>query len=119
MLIDANQKALLLVKRTLPEILTMQEYALHPENGEERQIDQNLPQSREDSEIAEQVIVDRDGKRVPVIVSTKMLHIGERNLRIGIYHDISDLLAIRETLQEKTSELDRFFTTGPGPSLYS
>lgn len=112
MLIDANQKALLLVKRTLPEILTMQEYALHPENGEERQIDQNLPQSREDSEIAEQVIVDRDGKRVPVIVSTKMLHIGERNLRIGIYHDISDLLAIRETLQEKTSELDRFFTTG-------
>ncbi len=34
-------------------------------------------------------------------------------LRIGIYHDISDLRAIRETLREKTGELDRFFTTGP------
>jgi PAS domain S-box-containing protein len=112
-LIDANQKALLLIKRTLPEILTMREYALHSEMGEEHQSDEIPLQFKEESGISEKVIVDRNGKRIPVIVSTKMLQIGEWKLRIGIYHDISDLKAIRETLQEKTSELDRFFTTGP------
>ncbi len=112
-LIDANQKALHLVNRTLPELLAMQESALYPGGGEVDQADQIRPGHDEESGISEEVIVDRDGNRIPVIVSTKMLLIGDRQLRIGIYHDISDLRAIRETLREKTGELDRFFTTGP------
>jgi len=113
MLIDANQKALHLVKRTLPEILAMRESALHPDGGEGQQSDQILQQCENDSGVFEEVIVDRDGNRIPVIASTKLLQVADRQLRIGIYHDISDLRAIQDTLREKTGELDRFFTTGP------
>jgi PAS domain S-box-containing protein len=113
MLMEANQKALRMVNRTLPEILAMRESALHPEGEGGQQADQSGLQREDDSGVFEEVIVDRDGNRIPVIVSTKLLQVGDRQLRIGIYHDISDLRAIQQTLREKTGELDRFFTTGP------
>ena len=110
MILDANQKALLMVNRTLPGIQSMSESALHPacEGGHDVGY-----HSREDSSVFEDVIVDRDGNHIPVIVSTKLLQVGDRQFQIGIYHDISDLRAIQDTLQEKTGELERFFTTGP------
>jgi len=113
MLIDANQKALQLVKRTHHEIQTMHVTALHPEDKEGHDADLRKEHTEKDSEIFEDVIVDRDENRIPVIVSTKRLFVGNRQLRIGICHDISDIRAIRDTLQVKTGELDRFFTTGP------
>ena len=113
MLLDANQKALLLVNRTLPEIQAMRASALCPGGEDGQDTDLFRHNSQEDSAVFEEVIVDRDGNRIPVIVSTKMIQLGDRQFRIGIYHDISDLRAIQDTLQEKTGELDRFFTTGP------
>jgi len=113
MILDANQKALLLVNRTLPGIQSMNESALHPAGEEGQDADLFRHQSLEDSAVFEDVIVDRDGNRIPVIVSTKLLQVGDRQFQIGIYHDISDLRAIQDTLREKTGELDRFFTTGP------
>jgi len=113
MLLDANQKALLLVNRTLPEIQAMPASALRPISENRQDADPFRHQSPENSAVFEDVVVDRDGNSIPVIVSTKMLQLGDRQIRIGIYHDISDLLAIQNTLQEKTWELDRFFTTGP------
>ncbi|HVP96205.1 PAS domain S-box protein [Methanoregula sp.] len=112
-IIDANQKALGMLKRTLPEILTLQESTLYsPEKGGQENL-QNRRTNEEDSEIAEDVIVDRDGNPIPVIVSTKVLNMDNRRLRIGIYHDITDLQAIQEALRKKAGELDRFFTHGP------
>ncbi|MEN6395837.1 MAG: PAS domain S-box protein [Methanoregula sp.] len=113
MLIDANQKALQLVNRTHQEIQTMHVTALHRADQEGQDADLLRQRTQKDSEIFEDVIVDRDGNLIPVIVSTKLLVVGNRQLRIGIYHNISDLRAIRDTLQVKTGELDRFFTTGP------
>lgn len=113
MLMDANQKALALVKRTLPEILAMRESGLHPAGEKGHDADLFRQHNQEESAVIEEVIVDRDGHRIPVIVSTKMLMVGDRQLRIGIYHDISDLRAIQDTLKEKAGELDQFFTTGP------
>ena len=113
MILDANQKALALVNRTLPEIQSMRASALHP-GGEELFGYRTVPAAQpEDSAVFEEVVVDRDGNRIPVIVSTKMLMVGDTQIRIGIYHDISDLRAIQETLQGEDRELDRFFTTGP------
>ena len=61
MILDANQKALALVNRTLPEILSMRESALHP--GGEELFDTELfrQHNREDSAVFEGVVVDRDG----------------------------------------------------------
>ncbi|MFA7693959.1 MAG: PAS domain S-box protein [Methanoregula sp.] len=113
MLLDANQKALLLVNRTLPEVQAMRETALHPVGEEGHNADLYREHNRADSAAFEDMIVDRDGNRLPVIVSTKLLLVGDRQFQIGIYHDISDLRAIQDTLRVKSSELDRFFTTGP------
>jgi PAS domain S-box-containing protein len=101
------------VNRTLPEIQEMHTSALHPVGEDCQSADLSRHQITEDSAVFEDVIVDRDGKRIPVIVSTKMLQLGDRRIRIGIFHDITDLRAIQNALQEKTGELDRFFTTGP------
>lgn len=113
MLLDANQKALLLVNRTLPEIQAMDKSALHPPGEKGHDADLFRQHSLDDSAVFEDMIVDRDGNRIPVIVSTKQLLAGDRQFQIGIYHDISDLRAIQDTLREKSGDLDRFFTTGP------
>ena len=68
--------------------------------------------------IFEDVLSDKSGRSIPVIVSTKTLVLGDRHIRIGIYHDISDIRAIRGVLCEKNDEFDRFFRTGPRPALY-
>ena len=113
MILDANQKALALVNRTLHEILSMRESALHPADEESYDTELFRQHNQEDSVVFEEVVVDRDGNCIPVVASTKMLMVGDTQIRIGIYHDISDLQAIWETLKEKSGELDRFFTTGP------
>ena len=78
MLLDANQKALLLVNRTLPEIQAMHASALRPTGEDGQDADLFRHQSPEDSAVFEDVIVDRDGNRIPVIVSTKMIQLGDR-----------------------------------------
>ena len=115
LLTDANQRALSLIKRTLPEIRTMPESGLHCPLKEEQESEEGpgMPPAGEDTDVTEDVIIDRDGNRIPVIMSTRLLQVGDRQVRVGIYHDISDLRAIEETLREKTDELDRFFTSGP------
>ena len=111
MIVDANQKALALVKRSQSEISGLHESVLHPpvNSVDGSACHADIP----DAEVSEEVLVDREGTRIPVIASTKCICVGSRGLRIGIYHDISDLLAIQEALKEKSGELDRFFTTGP------
>ena len=74
------------MRRTLPEILAMRESALHPDGGEGHQLDQILQQCENDSGVFEEVIVDRDGNRIPVIASTKLLQVADRQLT---YRDIS------------------------------
>ena len=112
-IIDANQKALGMLKRTLPELLAMQESSLYsPGKGGPDRV-RTRTKGGGDAEIAEDVVVDRDGNTIPVIVSTKILNMDNRRFRIGIYHDITDLQAIQETLRKKSEELDRFFTHGP------
>jgi PAS domain S-box-containing protein len=113
LLIDANQNALRLVNRSLPEIYLMQESALFLPREERSQPDTTRLQCESDSGVFEEVVIDKDGNHIPVIVCTRILRVGDRQLRIGIYHNISDLRAIGESLREKTNELDRFFTTGP------
>ena len=115
LLTDANQHALRLVKRTLPEIRAMPESGLYrsPEGDPVRGENPGTLPIGGERDVTEDVILDRDGNRIPVIVSTRLLQVGDRQVRVGIYHDISDLRAIEETLREKTDELDRFFTAGP------
>ena len=78
MLLDANQKSLLLVNRTLPEIQAMRASALRPAGEDGQDADLFRHNSQEDSAVFEEVIVDRDGNRIPVIVSTKMIQLGDR-----------------------------------------
>ena len=110
-LIDANQRALEMVKRDLSEISGLTEADLHP-TGESR-ADRILHGDGNASEVFEDILVDREGTRIPVVASTKRIASGTRSLRVGIFHNISDLCAIQETLKETSGELDRFFTTGP------
>ncbi len=110
-LVDANQKALDMVNRDLSELTGLYESDIHP--VDEPCAGQILHMGRTEAEVFEDLLIDREGTRIPVIASTKNIRIGPCRLRIGIYHNISDLRAIQETLKETSSGLDRFFTTSP------
>ncbi|HNX17262.1 MAG TPA: PAS domain S-box protein [Methanoregula sp.] len=113
MIIDANQNAFALVKRPPPEICTLHVTALYPAGEKKPGGKIFLWHSLPESEVFEDTIVDRDGNQIPVLVSTKLFFSGDRKFRIAIFHNISDLYAIRETLEEKNSDLDRFFKADP------
>lgn len=113
MLLDANKKGLSLVGRTLSELRSLHESVLCPEKRGDNTREPLPEDDGREVSIFEDVLTDKSGRTLPVIVSTKTLVLGDRHIRIGIYHDISDIRAIQGVLCEKNDELDRFFRTGP------
>ena len=72
MLLDANSKTQALIGRTLSEIQTMYESELHPDEEEEKYRAYFKKHALEGMGLQEEVVVDRKGNRIPVIVSNEI-----------------------------------------------
>ena len=106
MLLDANKKTQVLTGRTLAEIRTLHESALHPGEEEEKYRAYFKKQAQEGTGLQEEVIVDLKGNHIPVIVSTTILDLGGKRCMMGIFHDISDIKKVNTALQLANKKLN-------------
>jgi PAS domain S-box-containing protein len=105
-LLDANKKTLELTGRTLSEIQIIHESKLHPEEEEEKYREYFKKHAQEGTGLQEEIIVDRKGNHIPVIVSTTTLDLGGRRCMMGIFHDISDIKKANTALQLANKKLN-------------
>ena len=106
MLLDANNKTQALIGRTLPEIQAMHESQLHPKEEEEKYRAYFKKHAREGMGLQEEVVLDQQGNRIPVIVSAAILNLGGRRCMMGIFHDISDIRKAHDALQLANKKLN-------------
>jgi PAS domain S-box-containing protein len=106
MLLDANTKTQVLTGRTLSEIQSMQEIELHPKEEEEKYRAYFKKHTLDGRGLQEEVVVDRNGNKIPVIVSSAILNLGGRRCMMGIFHDISDIKKAHDALQLANKKLN-------------
>ena len=105
-LADANRKAQDLVKRPLAELMTLHHCDLAP------------PEFHETCEAAFRnillegggsqplVVIDSDGRRIPVLASSALMDIGGRQFVMAIFHDISEIQMAQDALRLANRKLN-------------
>ncbi len=106
MLLDANKKTQALIGRTLKEIQSMHESELHPKEEEEKYLAYFKKHALEGTGLQEEVVVNKKGNLIPVIVSATILDMGGRRCLMGIFHDISDIKKAHDALQLANKKLN-------------
>jgi PAS domain S-box-containing protein len=97
-LIDANNMAQKMIGRTRSEIQKMHITALHPEKDKEMYHTYFEQHAHEGSGVNEEVIIDREGREIPVIVSATRMDIDGRPCLMGIFHDVSEMKNAQDAL---------------------
>ncbi len=105
-LTDANNKAQKMIGRTRLEIQQMHITALYPEKDRQTYQDYFDQHCQEGSGVQEEVIIDRDGHEIPVIVSATRLDIGGRPCLMGIFHDVSEMKNAQDALRLANKKLN-------------
>ena len=106
MLLDANKKALELTRRTLHEIRAMNQRELIPYPASDRFPDSFGQRLAEGKWVEEEIVVDREGKQIPVIVSATVIELGGKHCVMSICHDISEIKKTQEALQLANKKLN-------------
>ena len=106
MLLDANKKAQELIGRTLAEVQLMHESDLHPKEEEEKYRAYFKKHATDGRGSQEEIVVDKTGNRIPVIVSATILDLGGRRCMMGIFHNISDIKKAQNALQLANKKLN-------------
>jgi PAS domain S-box-containing protein len=106
MLLDANKKALEMIGRTREEIPGLHQSDLHPEREKNhfRQLFQK--RAADGSGTDEEIIVNREGREIPVIVSATILNLGGMPCMMEIIHDISDIKKVQDALRLANKKLN-------------
>jgi signal transduction histidine kinase len=80
--------------------------ALHPEKERETYRRSFEEHAHEGSGVQEEVIVDREGLEIPVIVSATRIDIGGRPCLMGIFHDVSEMKNAQDALRLANKKLN-------------
>ncbi|MDD1718534.1 MAG: PAS domain S-box protein [Methanoregulaceae archaeon] len=89
-LLDANRKAQEMTGRSLEEIRTMHQTDLHPREEESRYSAMFGRDAEVCEGVNEAIVLNRDGRRIPVIISSKCVTLSGRRIMLAIFHDISE-----------------------------
>ena len=106
MLLDANKKAQELIGRTLAEVQLMHESELHPKEEEEKYRAYFKKHAMDGGGLQEEIVIDKIGNHIPVIVSATILDLGGRRCMMGIFHNISDIKKAQDALQLANKKLN-------------
>ena len=106
MLLDANTKAQELIGRTLAEVQLMHESELHPKEEEEKYRAYFKKHAMDGGGLQEEIVIDKIGNHIPVIVSATILDLGGRRCMMGIFHNISDIKKAQDALQLANKKLN-------------
>jgi PAS domain S-box-containing protein len=105
-LVDCNKKAESLMGRTKEEILSMRADQLHPEDVVKETMDIFKKQSEKEDIMQETLVLAKDGKRVPVSISTALTYVDGKKYLIGIFRDISERKKMQDVLYESERMLE-------------
>jgi len=105
-LLDANTKAQELIGRTLAEVQLMHESELHPKEEEEKYRAYFKKHAMDGGGLQEEIVIDKIGNHIPVIVSATILDLGGRRCMMGIFHNISDIKKAQDALQLANKKLN-------------
>jgi PAS domain S-box-containing protein len=106
MLLDANKKAQELIGRTLAEVQLMHESELHPKEEEEKYRMYFKKHAIDGRGLQEEIVIDRIGSHISVIVSATVLDLDGRQCMMGIFHNISDIKKAQDALQLANKKLN-------------
>jgi len=92
-IIDANLRAELMLNRDRSELIGMHQSALHPPEATARYRDlfknaltDEPPPLRELGE--DVAVINKEGKKIPVEISTSRLELGGRSVQVGVFKDL-------------------------------
>jgi len=106
MLLDANKKAQELIGRPLTDVQLMHECELHPKEEEEKYRAYFKKHAMDGGGLQEEIVIDKIGNHIPVIVSATILDLGGRRCMMGIFHNISDIKKAQDALQLANKKLN-------------
>jgi len=106
MLLDANKRAQELIGRTIAEIQILHESEIHPKEEEEKYRTYFKKHAMDGRGLQEEIVVDKIGNHIPVIVSSTILDLGGKRCMMGIFHDISDIKKAQDALQLANKKLN-------------
>ena len=100
-IIDVNKKGTELLGRSADEIIGMHHSGLHPDDEMEKYIElfKKFATHITPPDIAYHVL-QSDGQRIPVEISTNIMMLGARKIILGIFRDIRERLLLEEELQK-------------------
>ncbi len=109
MLLDANKQAQKLIGRTKEEIKKMHQSKLHPEGRKEYHVEVFKKHVQAKSRQSYNVeVTSKDGRIIPVHLSSSLIKIGNKEVLQGIFRDVSDLKKLEEEKKqaERSSLID-------------
>jgi PAS domain S-box-containing protein len=106
MLIDANTKAQAMLGRSLEEIRAMHHSEMHPKDEIDLYKEYFADHARHGTGVQAEVVVDREGNAIPVIVSSTAIDLGGKRCLMGIFHDISEIQRAQDALKIANKKLN-------------
>ncbi|MGB7787551.1 PAS domain S-box protein [Methanoregula sp.] len=106
MLADANKKAQALVKRPLAELVTLNHLALYPKEFHDACGIAFQQIILEGAGLQHLVVIDREGRQIPVLASAALIDLGGRQFVMEILHDISEIQMAQDALRLANRKLN-------------
>lgn len=115
-IVETNTAACTIRHQSRDEILGLQQTALHPEEEADRYeelFERHIEQGGTINHFPDGspvLLTTADGERIPVAISARTVHLGNRTLVHGIFRDISEQKRYEESLEELNRAAQDFLT---------
>ncbi|WP_130472112.1 PAS domain S-box protein [Candidatus Magnetaquicoccus inordinatus] len=117
LVVDANQKACVLLGRTLPELLTMHQSALHPpelRNELQREFARHALRRVEDfADPLQTAVLHANGTIIPVEISGCVVPVEGRALVLGIFRNVARYKQLEAAIADKDAQYRLMLETLP------
>jgi len=100
-IVDCNYEATRLIERDKSELIGQHQRILHPPSQINKKFSKSFQKHRKKSEgkVLEDQIITSTGEIKDVAIKANLLHVGNRKLIQGIFHDITDRKRAEESLK--------------------
>jgi PAS domain S-box-containing protein len=113
-IVDANQKSAELLGMPTTEVIGLHQRQLHPPEEADRYQEVFRWHAGQGGIVSEDIfVVNREGRRIPVEISASITTVGDRQLVLGIFRDISNRRRVEEELRARQAELTTILRTVP------
>ncbi|MDP8299621.1 MAG: PAS domain S-box protein [Candidatus Tantalella remota] len=112
-LVDCNKSAEKLVGRTRDEIISMRADQLYPEDEVDAIMEIFKRQVAGEEVFGESFVLSKDGRRIPVVISTSFIEMTGKKYLMGVFRDITE----SQGMEKKIVSLSKFPSENPNPVM--